>query len=260
MLPAKRTPFWSLFLLGMIGVLTLALVSAPQIQQQVAAIPDFPRVPLALLATLAVVQPTVLLAIAVWCGISLAPRLGLRSRVAQWAGDRAPVWAPLRHELPVSLTLGLATGITIVVLDAMLQPALAMAWKNPAEPPQPIVATALLGMLYGGITEELLTRWGLMSLLAWIVWRVFHPDRQAPGNAIFWVAASLAAMLFGAGHLPAMRAAATLNAPLIIRTVGLNALAAMVFGWLYWRRSLEAAMIAHASTHVVFTIARVALG
>src|SRR5690349_13701312 len=105
MLSTKRKQYWSLFLLGMIGVLTLAIVSAPQIQRQVAAIPDFPPIPLAVLAALSVVQPTVLLAIAVWIGISIAPRLGLRSRVAQWAGDRAPVWSPLRRELPLSITL-----------------------------------------------------------------------------------------------------------------------------------------------------------
>jgi hypothetical protein len=28
------------------------------------------------------------------------------------------------------------------------------------------------------------------------------------------------------------------------------------FGWLFWRRSLEAAMIAHATSHVVLFVAR----
>lgn len=34
----------------------------------------------------------------------------------------------------------------------------------------------------------------------------------------------------------------------------LNSVGGVVFGWLYWRRSLEAAMMAHAATQVVFIL------
>ena len=33
--------------------------------------------------------------------------------------------------------------------------------------------------------------------------------------------------------------------------VGGNTLAGLVFGWLFWRHGLEAAMVAHALAHVV---------
>jgi membrane protease YdiL (CAAX protease family) len=45
----------------------------------------------------------------------------------------------------------------------------------------------------------------------------------------------------------------------VLRILLLNALAGLVFGWLFWRRSLECAMFAHASVHVVFAIGQ-ALG
>ena len=57
-------------------------------------------------------------------------------------------------------------------------------------------------------------------------------------------------MLFGLGHLPALAQSVTLTPALVARTVLLNAVAGVLFGWLYWRRSLEAAMVAHASFHV----------
>jgi hypothetical protein len=44
----------------------------------------------------------------------------------------------------------------------------------------------------------------------------------------------------------------------VIRTVLLNALGRVVFGWLFWRRSLEAAMVAHGSVHIVFALFSVA--
>lgn len=36
-------------------------------------------------------------------------------------------------------------------------------------------------------------------------------------------------------------------------------LGGVVFGWLYWRRSLETAMVAHATVHVGFFIINVGL-
>jgi membrane protease YdiL (CAAX protease family) len=40
----------------------------------------------------------------------------------------------------------------------------------------------------------------------------------------------------------------------VARTVLLNAVAGVLFGWLYWRGRLEAAMVAHASFHVPLVI------
>jgi hypothetical protein len=45
----------------------------------------------------------------------------------------------------------------------------------------------------------------------------------------------------------------------ILRAVGLNALLGLVFGWLFWRRSLEHAMIAHIATRLAFWAVAVAL-
>jgi hypothetical protein len=62
--------------------------------------------------------------------------------------------------------------------------------------------------------------------------------------------------VFAAGHLPAAGAIAPLTADVVLRILLLNAVAGFVFGWLYWKASLEAAMLAHATVHVVFAIAQ----
>ena len=41
---------------------------------------------------------------------------------------------------------------------------------------------------------------------------------------------------------------------------GLNLCAGMVFGWLYWKKGLEAAFIAHMTAHVVASLAKIATG
>lgn len=65
-----------------------------------------------------------------------------------------------------------------------------------------------------------------------------------------WVAIAVNAVAFGVGHLSALASTIGLTTPLTVRTVLLNAIVGVVLGWLFWRRSLEAAMIAHAAFNV----------
>jgi membrane protease YdiL (CAAX protease family) len=118
--------------------------------------------------------------------------------------------------------------------------------------PATSIGGVLARLLYGGITEEVLLRWGLMSVFAWLLWRVLQRGRNQPRPAIVWTANIAAAVLFGALHIPAAAAFLTLSAPLVVQIIVVNALAGVACGWLYWRRSLEAAMAAHAMVHVVF--------
>lgn len=107
--------------------------------------------------------------------------------------------------------------------------------------------------------EELLLRWGMMTLLLWIGWRVVLRGQGRPGPALVWTANILAALLFGIGHLPALAAMVTLTPLIVVRTVLLNALGGVIFGWLFWRRNLETAMVAHAATHVGFFVVNAGL-
>ena len=63
-----------------------------------------------------------------------------------------------------------------------------------------------------------------------------------------------AALLFGAGHLPAAAQVWPLDAIVVARVLLLNALAGVVFGWLYWKRGLEVAMLAHFSADLVLHV------
>ena len=64
----------------------------------------------------------------------------------------------------------------------------------------------------------------------------------------------LAAVLFGLGHLPATAALLPLTPAVVARAVVLNGIAGVVFGWLYWRRGLEAAMVAHFCADLVLHV------
>ena len=66
----------------------------------------------------------------------------------------------------------------------------------------------------------------------------------------------LTGLIFGVGHLPvAMTLLGDLSASVVAWVVTVNAFFGILFGALYWARGLEAAIIAHALTHVVHFIA-----
>ena len=261
--PARRTrhPFLPLFLLGLIGVASLPFVVGPMLR---AAPPPLPPgvtpPPFWAMVMLSLINPVLFLAIGTAVGAWCVPRLGLVSHVVARAEAGRPVWPALRREAPLALGIGAGVALLIIPLDLLFEPHLGTAWREAVaklrdqEPAGP--GAVLAGLLYGGITEEIMLRWGMLSFLAWAGWRLFQRRRSAPGSAVMWGAIIGSAALFGVGHLPAVAALAPLTPILAVRTVALNAVAGLALGWLFWRRSLEAAMLAHATANLVAALAR----
>ncbi|MEX2582046.1 MAG: CPBP family intramembrane glutamic endopeptidase [Gemmatimonadota bacterium] len=245
--------FGALFCLGMVGVLALVPVALTAGRRQLESMPDL-EMPLGIFVLLTLLNPILLLAISVAAGVWLAPRLGLRSYVDEKVSFGKPVLPRLREDLRLAILLGAIGGTAVVLIDLAIAPWLSGGLAQIEQAQGRTLASTVAGLLYGGITEELMIRWGIMSFLAWAVWRLVGRGRGGPGAGAMWGAIVGAAIAFGMGHLPALAAVVPLTTPLIVRTVALNALGGVIFGWLYWRRSLEAAMVAHATFHVVFSI------
>jgi membrane protease YdiL (CAAX protease family) len=244
-----RRAFW-LGLAGFVGLLSLLLQPVPaallEKAPELAALP-----PLALKAAM-LINPLVLLIAATLLGAALAHQVGLRSLLAGTAQSHA--WP---RSLARAAVLGLLLGCLLAALDHALTPQLGAAWQNLVANAPPSASSLVLGLLYGGITEEVLLRWGLMSLLAWCLLKLLGQSRQklALAGAIF-----IAALLFGAGHLPVVALQIELTPLLIARTLLLNMIAGVLYGWLFMRYHLEAAMAAHAATHLGMLAVRLLLG
>jgi membrane protease YdiL (CAAX protease family) len=249
-----------LFALGVPGLLALV----PTVLAQLRSLPGSPDLPVALVVALTLLQSAVLLLVAVTVGVALAPRLGFRSYVLAGVTNGTPILAGLRPEFPLAAGLGGLTTLVVVGLDVAFAPFVAadLAAVAPGQLPGSattaggLVASLPLRLLYGGIVEELLLRFGLLTLLTWLGWRAVRLVRGSraaigPSTVVVWMAILVSAVLFGVGHLPALAVAVPLTPALVVRTVALNGVAGVAFGWLYWRRSLEAAMVAHAAFHVV---------
>ncbi len=64
----------------------------------------------------------------------------------------------------------------------------------------------------------------------------------------------LAALAFGAAHLPAAANLWPLDGAVVARTLLLNGIAGLVFGWFYVRHGLESAMVSHFAADIVLHV------
>ena len=110
----------------------------------------------------------------------------------------------------------------------------------------------LAGVLYGGIVEELLLRLLMMSLCAWLLWKLFFRRCAACPTQALIAANWISALLFAAGHLPATSITfGGLNGTLLLRCFLLNGGFGLLFGRLYRKYGIPYAMLAHAGLHIV---------
>lgn len=242
----------TLFGLGMTGVVALAVYSVPTLR----SIPELQGLSFPLLLLLAAANSTLLLAVFVVLGAVTAPRIGLRSHVYAWATERTPEWDQFRYSLRIAIGLGAALFAIIAILDALFAQFVQLEIGpvvSDAESLHMLAESIPMRLLYGGITEELLLRWGLLAPVAWLIWRGrvrLGASAETPSARTMWAAIVVSAVLFGIGHLPALATSVGLTPALIVRTVALNTIAGLGLGWLFWRRSLETAMVAHMTFHI----------
>ena len=93
-----------------------------------------------------------------------------------------------------------------------------------------------------------------MTLIAWIFFKIKKTEEGKPTKIGMWLAIILSAIIFGIGHLPTVLAIATPTPLLITRITLLNAVGGIIFGWLYWKKGLESAMISHFSADIVLHV------
>ncbi|MGT2937594.1 CPBP family glutamic-type intramembrane protease [Streptococcus caprae] len=65
------------------------------------------------------------------------------------------------------------------------------------------MASWVSSITYGGVVEEIMMRLFIMSLLSWIVWKLFFRNSKTIPNKLLIVSNILTALLFATGHLPA---------------------------------------------------------
>jgi membrane protease YdiL (CAAX protease family) len=237
----------ALWLAGMLGVVVVTTTVLPRLLAEV----ELPA-PVWVLSMASLAQSATLLGLAVWAGVALAPAVGLRAPAFEAAVSGRPIAPALRPQLLSGVTAGLFGGAVLFTAGRLAPAAITAAQKQ-------FDLNLAARVLYGGVTEEVLLRWGIMTALVWLSWRLLQRRQGAVHAGYVWLAILASALLFAAGHLPAAAALIeVLDARVVAFVIGWNAAFGLLFGYLFWRYGLESAMLAHALSHLVSELGNMA--
>lgn len=196
----------------------------------------------AVLIALTTAQGSLLITICCFCGYILADKTGL--------------WRPFyieREPLLITLAAGISAGLvfsldywTFGLYEPLIQSSITDSGLSAAG-----IGAAIL---YGGIIEELLMRLFVMSLAAFVLWKLCckEKSKEAIPDAVFIAANIISSLLFAAGHLPATAATfGTITPMLLARCFLLNGGFGLLFGRLYRKCGIWYAMAGHMLVHIV---------
>lgn len=212
--------------------------------------PSTLTVPYPVVVIVSIAQTTLLAAVAILVGMGLGHKVGLGTPLLSallWRREGAG--RRLLRAAYLAVPTGVAAALLVLLLEGTAFRAVGQQLSEAIGPQGPTSGSGLLASFYGGIVEELLLRFGVMTLCAWLLTRVTRTAQLVPWQ--FWTANGLAAVLFGLGHLPTTAAIVPLTGVIVLRAVVLNGVPGVSFGWLYGKYGLLAAMIAHFSADIV---------
>jgi hypothetical protein len=198
---------------------------------------------------LLLINPAILVIVAAIVGTLLFQKVNLRVPIIEkWVGIH-------REQLDVSGIIksgiigGIVSGIIVVLVVLLFKPMMAADYEKLS---QSLQLTLAARFLFGGIAEEILLRFGLMTLIVWLSAKILKGTKPAA----YWIGIVLAAVLFAIGHFPAVYGVIDNPGNILLTYVLIgNTFGGLIFGWLYWKKGLESAFVAHIFIHVVLVIA-----
>jgi membrane protease YdiL (CAAX protease family) len=235
----------SLFFLGLLGVLTMLTITIP--------LDSLPKEVLEKLSPqtlkyLVLINPTILLLIAVVVGTLLYDKVGFSVPTISSILKIEQPKIKFIEQIKFGILFGLLTGILTTVIGIIFKSSIPQDFIDLGNK---IKITTIARFGYGGLTEELLMRFGFMTLVVWLILKI----TKNLGNSTYWTGIILASILFAVGHFPIVFNAVQ-NPTISLLTYVLigNSIAGLFFGWLYWKKGLEAAFIGHIFAHVTMMI------
>jgi membrane protease YdiL (CAAX protease family) len=246
--------FWLLFIAAVFSALAVIPFAFDLFGPVISAQPQSssPPLPFPLIIAIGVVQNLLLIAVMIFVGLKLGRGLGLGAPILAALVAGKGLVSSWKRSVSSGLLVGVVLGVVLLGLVLLLVPLL---------PKLPFVAAAkvaiwkrVLVCFYGGIYEELLMRFFLVTLIAWIVGKLSRERSNVLTSRAFWIANIVVAILFGLGHLPSAALVMPITPLVLAAALSLNGIAAIAFGLLYRKYGLESAMIAHFTADFVLYV------
>ena len=233
--------------LGIIGILSILSMDIP-LPPEAEAILKAKFSPQQI-KLLTLINPTIMLIVFVIIGTLLYQQVNLKvPLIEKMLGVRKePI--ELSGILQYGILGGILAGMLLSLVGLIFYPILPLEFKELGESLQPSLAARFL---YGGFTEEILMRFGLMTLIVWLASKILGGTKPM----VYWIGILIAAIIFALGHFPiAYQAVENPSTGLLAYILIGNSIGGIIFGWLYWKKGLESAFLAHIFAHVVMVLA-----
>lgn len=236
-----------LFGLGAIGVLSLLTMDIPLPPESEAMLKA--RFSPEQLKLIILLNPTLMLMFAVLVGSILYREVNFKAPLLERIVGIEIEPFDLGNILKFGILGGVLSGILLSLISLVFIPILPAEFIELGESLKPSLAARFL---YGGITEEILMRFGFMTLVVYLTSKIFRGTKPF----VYWVGIIIAALLFAIGHFPvAFLAVSSPTTGLLTYILIGNTVGGVIFGWLYWKKGLESAFLAHMFAHVVMVLA-----
>jgi membrane protease YdiL (CAAX protease family) len=244
----KKRINWKLFFLLLGASEVTAFMALPY---TLALSPEVAKIftPTILIAQM--IQSLILFAIASFFGLLLAKRVGFDIPILEKILKGEKWYDRFKSILGISLGMGIVAGV-LILISSFLFYSISLPFIK-VEITIPIWKTFLVSF-YGGIAEEVLLRLFFMTLLVWISTSILKTKDGKPTTLGIWGAIILSSVIFGLGHLPVTGNVVAITPVVITRAILLNGIGGVIFGWLYWKKGLESAMISHFTCDIVIHI------
>lgn len=208
--------------------------------------------PLPLVILVILAQSALLFAILIFIGLKLSNKLGFQMPIIKGIVNKEKADYNVKSIIKTSVLFGSLAGVIIILLDFIFfQFGLESLFKEVSVP----IWQGFLASFYGGISEEIVMRLFFMTFILWLINKVIRVKGKIIENKLLvWISIFIAALLFGIGHLPITSELMTITPLIIFRALLLNGIGGVIFGWLYWKKGLESAMIAHFSADIIIYV------
>lgn len=171
-----------------------------------------------------------------------------------WLSKKTGLWKDeisiTKKPLIASFIVAIVGGLSMILSDILFFGKYSDVIMNSYDV-KPTIPYMLAMVTYGAIIEEVMLRLFMMSLIAFILHKVFCKKNEKTAIWILVVSNIISALLFAAGHLPTTFIMIGSTPLIIFRCFLLNGGIGLLFGRLYRKYGLRYAMIAHGGCHVV---------
>jgi len=187
------------------------------------------------------------LGILIFIGLYLGKSVGLGAPLLGSWTKGEPVRERVISALKVSLLLGIGIAATKYLLDQFIfsqfLPATLSGWKQ-----IPLFLAAAIPFQQG-IGDEISYRLFWMTVLVWVTYKIQGPENESVKAMGIW-ASILIVGLFSILGPPLWGTAILVK----LQYAVLILTGSIPFGWLYWKKGIESALLAHFSSSVVLLL------